>query len=51
MRRMKGGKKFECDEDKELEAHILSMIFLTDSFGDQMPHIVSKLRGPHAGIK
>ena len=34
------GKKFECREDGELEAYVLSFDFLSDQLENQLPHAV-----------
>ena len=36
-------KKFACDEDKELEADVLSAYLLKDRFGDRWLELVSRL--------
>ncbi len=37
-------KRFECLEDEELEAIVLSVNFLNHKFGDPLPHMAGKIR-------
>ena len=37
-------RRFECREDEELEAYILSFDFVNDKFDNQWPHAVPGLR-------
>ena len=40
---VEAGKKFECAEDQELEAGILSANFVNDRFGNHWPEVVPEL--------